>query len=47
MHELIANDPRVFDYTLRFLNDGYFVSLADRQALPLESIAERPGTKIR
>ncbi len=45
LHELIANDPRVFDYTLRFLKDGYFVSLGERRGIPVESLAERPGGK--
>jgi pimeloyl-ACP methyl ester carboxylesterase len=47
VHELIANDPRVFDYTLRFLSAGYFVSAENRKAIPLESVAQRPGTKSR
>ena len=33
LHELIANDPRVFDYTLRFVRDGYFVSPQQRQPI--------------
>ncbi len=34
LHELIANDFRVFGYTLRFLKDGYFVAPEQRQSIP-------------
>lgn len=47
LHELIANDPRVFDYTLRFLTAGYFVSLEQRHGIPRTPLAERgsnPGS---
>jgi len=33
VHELIANDPRVFRYTLRFLEEGYFISPEQRQPI--------------
>lgn len=33
IHELIANDPRVFRYTLRFLEDGYFRSPEQREPI--------------
>ncbi|MDZ7617095.1 MAG: alpha/beta fold hydrolase [Patescibacteria group bacterium] len=33
IHELIANDPRVFGYTLQFLDAGYFVSPEARQPI--------------
>ena len=33
LHEFIANDPRVLDYTLRFLQEGYFVSPEARQPI--------------
>lgn len=41
LHELIAHHPRVFEYTLRFFQAGYFVS--PEEATPLESLASRPG----
>ena len=34
VHELVANDPRVFDYTLRFLTAGYFVSPERKHGIP-------------
>lgn len=43
VHEFIANDPRVFNYTLRFLADGYFVSPDQRQVIPRGQLAERPS----
>jgi pimeloyl-ACP methyl ester carboxylesterase len=42
LHELIANDPRVFAYALRFLEDGCFVSLDQRQPIRQASTANRP-----
>jgi pimeloyl-ACP methyl ester carboxylesterase len=47
LHELIANDPRVFRYTLRFLNDGCFVAPDRRHGIPGDGAAviaegERP-----
>ena len=41
LHEWIANDPRVFDYTLRFLEDGYFISPEERNPIRPKMIAER------
>ena len=41
VHEFIANDPRIFDYTLRFLQAGYFVSLDQRQSIPRGVLADR------
>jgi pimeloyl-ACP methyl ester carboxylesterase len=41
VHELIAHDPRVLDYTLAFLDHGYFVSLADKRGIPRDPLAER------
>jgi len=34
VHELIAHDPRVLDYTLSFLTHGYFVSPESKQGIP-------------
>jgi len=45
LHEFIANDPRVFKYTLRFLNEGYFVSRDQQQSIPYHSVADRPGSR--
>jgi pimeloyl-ACP methyl ester carboxylesterase len=42
VHELIAHDPRVLDYTLTFLQHGYFVSLADKRGIPRDPLGERP-----
>ncbi len=42
VHEFIAHDPRVLNYTLRFLDDGYFISPTERQAIPRAEMAERP-----
>ena len=36
LHELIANDPRVFDYTFRFLQSGSFNSPQTRQPITEE-----------
>ena len=47
LHEFIANDPRVFDYTLRFLQEGYFVSPEKRQPIRREAVAERTSTGRR
>ena len=33
IHELIANDPRVFKYTLQFLEAGHFVSADQREPI--------------
>jgi pimeloyl-ACP methyl ester carboxylesterase len=41
LHELIANDPRVFGLTLRFLKAGYFISAEQRQAIPRASLTNR------
>ncbi|MFO7904478.1 MAG: esterase/lipase family protein [Planctomycetota bacterium] len=45
LHELIANDPRVFKFTLRFLEKGYFVSRDE--ATSLQSTARRPDLPSR
>ena len=47
LHELIANDSRVFDYTLRFLEDGYFISLEERNPIQPKVVAgrETPGNR--
>ena len=47
LHEFIAHDPRVLRHTLQFLQDGYFVSAAERQAIPPEPIAKRPPNPVR
>ena len=39
LHELIGHDPRVFDYTLKFLTEGCFVSPAQRRSIPRDPIA--------
>ncbi len=39
LHELIANDPRVLDYTLHFLQHGWFVSAEQRRPIPLRVAA--------
>ncbi len=41
VHEFIANDPRVFAYTLRFLSDGCFVSPEERQPIARAEMADR------
>ncbi len=45
LHELIANDPRVFDYTLRFLQEGYFVAADARQPIPPTALVQRPDRR--
>lgn len=45
LHELIANDPRVFGYTLRFLTAGCFVSPEQKQGLPRAPSDERPPSE--
>lgn len=35
LHELIANDPRVLEYTLNFIEHGWFISAEKRHPLPL------------
>ncbi|MFO0913308.1 MAG: alpha/beta fold hydrolase [Pirellulales bacterium] len=40
LHELIAHDPRVFAYTLRFLRDGYFVAADQRQPITADDVAD-------
>lgn len=37
LHSFIMNDQRVQEYTLRFLEKGYFVSEAARQPIPAET----------
>ena len=46
VHELIAHDPRVFDYTLSFLEAGYFVAENSRHAIPVETIASPPSETL-
>ena len=47
LHELIANDSRVFDYTLRFLQDGCFISPEERNPIEPKVVAGRatPGNR--
>jgi pimeloyl-ACP methyl ester carboxylesterase len=46
LHELIANDPRVLDYTLHFLQEGCFVSPEKRQPIEREVVVGRtPPTR--
>jgi pimeloyl-ACP methyl ester carboxylesterase len=45
IHELIANDPRVFDYTLRFLRDGCFVSPGQERPVRPEVAARNVGVE--
>jgi pimeloyl-ACP methyl ester carboxylesterase len=47
VHEFIANHPRVFQHTLRFLTSGYFVSPEQKQSIPREPIAERARPHTR
>lgn len=47
VHEFIAHDPRVLNYTLTFLTSGYFISLAEKRGIPREPIAERPDVRTR
>ncbi|MEX2188884.1 MAG: alpha/beta fold hydrolase [Pirellulales bacterium] len=42
VHEFIVFDPRVFEFTDRFLASGYFVSADEKRAIPKESVARRP-----
>jgi pimeloyl-ACP methyl ester carboxylesterase len=44
VHEFIANDPRVFNYTLHFLTEGCFVAPDQRHAIPRTEIAAQPGS---
>ena len=41
LHELIANDARVFELTLRFLTAGYFISAEQRRSIPRDPLAQR------
>lgn len=47
LHELIANDPRVLNYTLHFLQDGCFISPEERNPIEPKMVAERatPGNR--
>lgn len=47
VHEFIANDPRVFAMTHKFLASGYFVSPEKRQSIPRPPLADRAGPAIR
>ena len=47
VHELIGNDPRTFRYTLSFLDNGYFRSLAERESIPLDPVAEQSSPQRR
>jgi pimeloyl-ACP methyl ester carboxylesterase len=47
LHELIAHDPRVLRYTVRFLADGYFVSPDQKQGIPRASVAEVAPGQVR
>jgi pimeloyl-ACP methyl ester carboxylesterase len=47
VHEFIAHDPRVLNYTLTFLTSGYFISPVAKHGIPREPIAERIGTRTR
>jgi pimeloyl-ACP methyl ester carboxylesterase len=48
VHEFIVFDRRVFDYSLRFLKSGYFVSAKDRQPIPKHAAAaDRLETRKR
>jgi pimeloyl-ACP methyl ester carboxylesterase len=47
VHEFIAHDPRVLDYTLQFLTNGYFLSLAQRQGIPRDSLADKVRPRWR
>ena len=42
LHELIANDPRVLEYTLNFIQHGWFISAEKRHPLPPVSAADAP-----
>jgi pimeloyl-ACP methyl ester carboxylesterase len=46
LHELIANDPRVFTLTERFLTRGYFESPEQRQSIPHAPLADRSETEV-
>lgn len=48
IHEFIANDPRTFDYVLRFLNEGHFVAEDQRHPIleePSNYLATRPSDR--
>jgi pimeloyl-ACP methyl ester carboxylesterase len=47
VHEFIAHDPRVLDYTLQFLTNGYFISREQRQGIPRDPLAERVRPRWR
>jgi pimeloyl-ACP methyl ester carboxylesterase len=47
VHEFIAHDPRVLNYTLTFLTSGYFVSLAEKHGIPRDPLAEQTGPRTR
>jgi pimeloyl-ACP methyl ester carboxylesterase len=44
IHEFIGNDPRTFDFVLKFLNEGHFVA-ADRRNPILEQPANQMATQ--
>jgi hypothetical protein len=41
IHEFMAHDPRVLDYTLNFLQTGCFASPDERQPISREALAEQ------
>ena len=46
IHEFIGNDPRTFDFTLKFLNEGHFVAANERHPIvnePAPQMAEQPS----
>lgn len=47
VHEFMAHDPHVLDYTQNFLLHGYFVSADRRQPIPRDSLAEKLGPRWR
>jgi pimeloyl-ACP methyl ester carboxylesterase len=47
VHEFIAHDPRVLNYTLTFLTSGYFISAAEKHGIPRDPMAERAGASNR
>lgn len=46
LHELIANDPRVFDHTLRFFQQGCFISPELREPIGQESVVGREPAQL-
>jgi pimeloyl-ACP methyl ester carboxylesterase len=47
IHEFMAHDPQVLDYTLNFLLHGHFISADQREPIPRDSLAEQVHPRWR